>query len=134
MRGIRSGSGVFHGAGKDGRAIRIRPLRRQPRAAVVVRVAVGEQAQSRGRAHLQQRQRLRQPRERRQQRGAARRLVGLRAPGEDDRADLVRVLQDELLQVTAVARGAEQVPHRGKDEVGLLLRFRQRRDERQRRV
>ncbi len=97
--------------------------RHEARAPVIVPIEVGQQAQAGGRAHLQQGERLRQPRERRKQDRAARRLVRLRRAREHDLAHMRRLLADDLDEVVAAARDAGGLADRGEKQIWLLAIF-----------
>ena len=97
--------------------------RAQPAAvAVVIAVAIGEQAQPGRRPHLQQRQRLGEGGQHRQQRGAASRLVGLRPVRPDELERLGPAVEEPLAKLRPVAREISvQVADGGEQQVGLAL-------------
>ena len=84
-RGCAAGNGVAR-IGAAGKHRCIRRRRRQSPIPIVVAVAIGQQAQTGRGTHFEQRQRLRQARQHRQQRGAAAGLIGLRAACQHRRA------------------------------------------------
>jgi hypothetical protein len=96
---------------------------------VVVGVAVDEQVEPGAGARLDQRQRLRQLRQGRQQDRAASRLVGLRAPGQDQLGQFGPGLAGQFAQRPDRGRRAEQVAGRREHQVRLALVRRQRGDE-----
>ncbi len=99
---------------------------------VVVAVAIGQQAQTGRGTHFQQRQRLRQARQHRQERGATTRLIGLRAMCQHRRAHGGCVLAQQAVELRPVARRSAHMAQRGEQQVGLALFIRQCGEEFQR--
>jgi hypothetical protein len=110
---------------------RLRVLAGDPVPGVVVGVTVGQQGESGAGADLDQRQRLRQPGQRRQQRGTAGGLVGLRSPGHHHGGQLIAVAADQRPQPGDSGGLAQQVAGRREQQVGLALLRRQRAEETQ---
>ena len=103
-----------------------RPIRRQPAiVAIVVAIAIGQQAQTRRRTHFEQRKRLRQARQHRQQRGATAWLIGLRAARQHRRANVCGASSRSMARnVGQSARRAADVANCGEQQVraGAFLR------------
>src|SRR5262249_27912185 len=72
-------------------------------------------------ADLDQRKRLPQQRQQRQQRRAAPRLVGLRRAAAHQRRNRVAVRKQRVAEIAPAGRRAEQVAYGGKQKGGLLL-------------
>ena len=88
---------------------------------VVVAVAVGEQAEARRAADLEQRERLWERPEHGKQRGAARRLVGLRRAVSHQLPDLVPMVEDQFDERDRVGGSAIQEADGPEQQIRLPL-------------
>jgi hypothetical protein len=94
-------------------------------AAVVVSIAVGQQAEASRRADFEKGKGLREQREDRKEGRATPSLVGLRRSLHHDGSDLVPMCKHIGSEVSPALRHAGDVTCAGEEKVGLLLRRRQ---------
>ncbi len=108
-------------AGKHRRRDAVECRRVDPLRAVIIAVAVRDQAQTRRRADFEQGERRRESRQQRQQNAAPPGLVGLRRAREHQRADATVFPPHDLGETVFAFRDTAEVPDGRQKQIGLTL-------------